>query len=235
MTKQEYYKLCDEIWEHNRRYFIENAPTISDEQFDHLMAKVIAIENKHPEWVFPGSPSQRVGEMATGGFAVVAHEVPMLSLANTYSAEEVNEFLERMERLLHQKKIEYVCELKMDGIAISLHYEEGILTRAVTRGDGTKGDEITANIRTISSLPLKLKGEFPLEVRGEAYMPKKNFERLNAEQQAKGRPLFANPRNAAGGSLKLLDPKQVAKGSLLFPVTESHKRPRQELLPSMRL
>jgi DNA ligase (NAD+) len=215
-TKEDYQQLCEEIWQHNWHYYVENAPVISDREFDVLLDRLIKMEKEHPEWVFPGSPTQRVGEMVSGGFPVVEHSVPMLSLANSYSREEVQEFLERMERLLHQKTITYEAELKMDGIAISIRYEDGILVRAVTRGDGMHGDDVTSNIRTIYSLPLKLRGNFPkiLEARGEVFIPKKIFEALNRNQAKEGKPLFANPRNAAGGSLKLLDPKLVSKRKL---------------------
>lgn len=216
MTKSEYLKLCEEIWEHNWHYYVQNAPLISDYAFDQLLEKLIAIEAEHPEWVFPGSPTQRVGEMVSGGFPVVPHTHPMLSLANSYSPEEVTDFLERMERLLHKKSITYETELKMDGIAISIRYEHGILARAVTRGNGEEGEEITSNIRTIRSLPLQLRGDFPevLEARGEVFMSKKVFDALNNEQKKQGKPQFANPRNAAGGSLKLLNPKEVEKREL---------------------
>ena len=216
LTHDQYLKLCNEIEEHNWHYFVDNAPVISDQEFDRLLARLIAIEKEHPDWIFSGSPTQRVGEGISSKFPVVAHTVPMLSLANTYSPEEVREFLERMERMLHTKMIAYETELKMDGIAISVRYEEGVLVRAVTRGDGAQGDEITANIRTIRSLPLRLKQPFPpvLEARGEVFMPKKVFEALNREQAAEGKPLFANPRNAAGGSLKQLDPQVVVKRKL---------------------
>ena len=160
MNQQQYHALCDEIWEHNRHYFIENAPMISDQQFDRLFAQLVAIEKEHPEWIFPGSPTQRVGEIMTGGFPVVAHEVPMLSLANTYSSKEIKDFIDRMERLLDQKEIEYICELKMDGIAISVRYEEGIFVQAVTRGDGSRGDEVTANIRHYQLSSFKIKTPF---------------------------------------------------------------------------
>lgn len=212
----DYHTLSEEIWEHNRRYYVENAPTISDFEYDKLFDKLLKIEEEHPEWIFPGSPTQRVGEIASGGFPLATHRVPMLSLANTYSDEELQEFLKRIERLLHKKSILYLTELKMDGIAISIRYEKGLLVRAVTRGDGRQGDEITANARTIKTLPLQLSGSYPdvLEARGEVFMPKAAFAALNEYQHASGKPLFANPRNAAGGSLKLLDPKEVAKRGL---------------------
>jgi len=232
-THQEYQKLCDEIWEHNWHYYVENAPKISDYQFDKLIERLIEIEEAHSEWVFPGSPTQRVGEMVSGGFPVVKHAHPMLSLANSYSADEVNDFLARMERLLHTRSITYETELKMDGIAISVRYEEGILVRAVTRGNGEEGEEITSNIRTIQSLPLKLRGKYPhvLEARGEVFMSKSAFAALNRQREEEGRPLFANPRNAAGGSLKLLDPKEVVKRQLgisFYAIAEMAQGPKNQ-------
>lgn len=214
LTEANYRQLCDEIWKHNRLYYVENAPLISDLEYDKLFAKLIEIENKHPEWIYPGSPTQRVGEMVSGGFPVASHTVPMLSLANSYSPEEVHDFLKRIERLLQKKSVHYAVELKMDGIAISIRYEKGLLVRAVTRGDGRQGDEITANVRTIQNLPLEIPFQYDLEVRGEVFMPKKAFAQLNEEHRKAGKPLFANPRNAAGGSLKLLDPQEVVKRNL---------------------
>ena len=215
-TYADYIKLCTELDEHSRRYYVENAPLITDQEFDRLFAMLLAIESAHPEWIFSGSPSQRVGADISSGFSTFPHTLPMLSLANTYSPEEVREFLNRMERLLHTDAITYETELKMDGIAISVRYEEGMLVRAVTRGDGLQGEDITTNIRTIRSLPLSLKKPFPsvLEARGEVFMPKKVFEALNRSQAAEGKPLFANPRNAAGGSLKQLDPHIAASRKL---------------------
>ncbi len=230
MTEKEYRKLCQEIWEHNRRYFIDNDPLISDYEFDQLMNQVIAIEKEHPEWVFPGSPTGRVGEAVTGGFPVVSHTIPMLSLSNTYSYEEVQEFISRVEKLLHRKNLIYAVELKMDGIAVSIRYEKGLLTRGVTRGDGWKGDEITLNIKTIPTLPLALPSPFPpvLEARGEVFMPKKMFSFLNEMRKKREEPLWANPRNAAAGSLKLLDSKEVVKRGLqLFFYSIAEGRPRE--------
>ncbi|MCP5469780.1 MAG: NAD-dependent DNA ligase LigA [Chlamydiales bacterium] len=211
-SKSDYHKLCDEIWEHNRRYYVDNTPSISDREFDHLLALLEQVEGEHPDWIFAGSPTQRVGESVVGGFPTVKHKVPMLSLANSYSEEEVHDFLKRMEKLLHKKSVLYEAELKLDGIACSVRYEKGILVRAVTRGNGSEGDEITSNVRTIQSLPLQLQGDYPdlLEVRGEVFMPKKAFEELNKRSTKQ----FANPRNAASGSLKLLNPKEVAKRGL---------------------
>ncbi|MCH9625425.1 MAG: DNA ligase [Chlamydiales bacterium] len=218
--KTAYYALCEQIWEHSRLYYVENAPVLSDFEFDKLYKELERLENEHPDWVFPGSPTQRVGGAPTGGFSVVKHSTPMLSLSNTYAAEEIQEFLERMERMLHKKQIDYEAELKMDGIAISVRYEKGVLVRAVTRGNGQEGDEITANIRTIRSLPLQLMGNAPdvLEVRGEVYMPKKVFEKINQKLKKENKQPFVNPRNAAGGSLKLLDPAQVATRELAISI-----------------
>lgn len=216
-THQQYEKLCKEIWEHNRRYYAEARPTISDEEFDRLLKKLEAIELEHPEWVTSSSPTQRVGEMLAAGFTTVTHRVPMLSLANTYSREELEDFIKRIERLTGDPKTEFSCELKMDGTAISVLYEKGIYTRAVTRGDGKRGDDVTANVKTIRSLPLQLMGSrVPdyLEIRGEVFMPLQAFEMLNREKEAKGEPLWANPRNAAAGSLKLLDPAEAAQRHL---------------------
>lgn len=218
----EYRKLCEKIREHDRLYYLENSPKISDREYDQLFKELETIEKEHPDWIFPGSPTQRVGEALVGGFPVAKHSVPMLSLANSYSDEEVLDFIKRMEKLLHKKEILYEVELKLDGIACSVRYEKGVLVRAVTRGTGFEGDEITNNIRTIQSLPLQLQGDYPevLEARGEVFMPKEAFERLNKSSSKQ----FANPRNAASGSLKLLDPKTVAKRGLaisFYGVAES--------------
>ncbi|MBS0623884.1 MAG: NAD-dependent DNA ligase LigA [Verrucomicrobia bacterium] len=214
--KSDYLKLCDEIWEHNWRYYVANDPGISDYEFDFLLKNLQDIERQHPEWVFPGSPTQRVGEQASGAFVTQRHAVPMLSLANSYSQEEIIQFMARVEKQLGRKVVCYEIEPKFDGIAISIRYEQGYLVRAVTRGDGEEGEVVTANVRTIASLPLKLRGDFPdvFEVRGEVFMPKAVFHELNQLYQEEGRAPFANPRNAAGGSLKLLDPKQVARRKL---------------------
>lgn len=216
-SHQAYLKLCDDIWHYNKKYYVDNDPTITDEAFDNLMAKLLEIEKKHPEWVTPSSPSQRVGEMLVEGFKNVNHTTPMLSLANTYSLEEVQDFIKRVQKWAKSDQIAFSCELKMDGIAISSTYEDGKFVRGATRGDGKKGDDITSNMRTIQSLPLKLHGkDVPslLEVRGEVYLPHKEFERLNKVREKGGEPLWANPRNAAAGSLKLLDPKEVAERNL---------------------
>ncbi len=216
MSQKAYRELCEKIWEHNWHYWIEDAAIISDYEYDQLFAHLVEIEKEHPEWIFRVLQHQRVGETVSGRFPVAEHTRPMLSLANTYSPDEVTDFLDRMKRLLHKEEIIYETELKMDGIAISVRYEKGLLVRAVTRGNGAEGEVITANLRTIRSLPLQLRGDFPdiLEARAEVFMPKKAFEELNKRQEKEEKPPFANPRNAAGGSLKLLDPKEVAKRGL---------------------
>ncbi|MGA8163810.1 MAG: NAD-dependent DNA ligase LigA [Waddliaceae bacterium] len=217
MKKEDYQKLCQEIWEHSRSYYIENAPTISDEEFDRLLKRLEEIESSHPEWIDPASPTQRVGETLTEGFATVKHRVPLLSLANTYSTEEIEDFIKRMARLLEREELIFSCELKMDGIAVAVLYKKGAFVQGVTRGDGKRGDDITANMKTIASLPLQLYGEeIPemLDIRGEVFMPIKAFEELNRQRQEAGEPLLANPRNAAAGTLKLLNPKEAASRQL---------------------
>jgi DNA ligase (NAD+) len=217
MSHHEYDKLCEEIWFHNRKYHVDHQPIISDEEYDFLFKKLEDIEKAHPEWIKPTSPTQRVGEVLTEGFKSVTHQVPMLSLANTYSKEELEDFVKRMHKLVERKEIAFSCELKMDGIAISVIYENGMYSRAVTRGDGKKGDDITANLKTVPILPLQLHGHhIPkfLEVRGEAFMPHEVFKKINEERAHAEGQLWANPRNAAAGSLKLLDPREVAKRHL---------------------
>jgi DNA ligase (NAD+) len=209
-------ELRQEIEEHNRRYYQEAAPTISDREYDRLYRELVELEERFPELASPDSPTQRVGGKPLEAFAQVAHRVPMLSLDNTYSESEVAEFRRRMERHLPNEKIPVVVEPKVDGVAVSLLYEKGRLRYAATRGDGTVGDDITQNIRTIRSVPKELKGSSPdrLEVRGEVFMDKRGFAKLNAERADAGLPPFANPRNAAAGSLKQLDPTIAAQRPL---------------------
>ena len=204
------------IDEHNHRYYVLNQPVISDFEFDILLNELQAIEKNYPELVTPDSPTMRVGSDLTEEFIQVEHTLPMLSLSNTYSAGEVADFGERVRKTLGYEP-EYVCELKYDGVSISLTYENGVLARAVTRGDGTVGDDVTANVRTIRSIPVRVSvAGIPstFVVRGEIYLPKKGFEEMNASRHARGEPLFANPRNAAAGTLKMLDPKIVASRPL---------------------
>lgn len=217
ITYQAYEKLCQEIWDHNRRYYSDSNPIISDEAFDRLLAQLEAMEKMHPEWISPTSPTQRVNEFITQGFQSIVHRIPMLSLANTYSKEEIAEFIKRMHKLVEHQQIAFSCELKMDGIAITAIYEKGAFVKGITRGDGKKGDDITINMRTIEALPLRLSGDHVpdyLEVRGEVYMPHAVFKQLNESRAASEEGLWANPRNAAAGSLKLLDPREVAKRGL---------------------
>jgi len=208
-------ELTQQLNQHNYNYYVLDNPTISDYEFDRMLEELMALEKEYPEFMQPDSPTQRVGGEVTKQFTTVTHVFPMLSLGNTYSIEEVTEFDRRVQNALLQKT-EYVCELKYDGVAISLVYEKGRLLRAVTRGDGVQGDDVTQNVKTIKSIPLKLFGDYPdfLEVRGEIILTHNAFERLNAERDDIGEPPFANPRNAASGSLKLQDSSEVAKRGL---------------------
>ena len=209
-------QLRRQIEEHNRRYYQEAAPTISDREYDRLYAELVDLETRFPQLVSPDSPTQRVGGQPLTAFAQIEHRMPMLSLDNTYSEEEISNFYARITRLLPNEKIPVVIEPKVDGVAVSLLYENGNLRYAATRGDGLVGDDITQNIRTIHSIPSRLPGAAPkvFEARGEVYMDKHGFERLNEERRRAGLLLFANPRNAAAGSLKHLDPKIVAQRPL---------------------
>ena len=202
---------------HNYNYYVLNAPEISDYEFDMMMNELIALEKAHPEYADATSPTQRVGSDINRQFVQVEHRRPMLSLGNTYSIEEVEEFVARCRQMLGGEEFEIVGEMKYDGTSISLIYEHGKLTRAVTRGDGVKGDDVTANVKTIRSIPLQLRGEdYPdeFEVRGEVLMPWKVFDALNKERAFNEEPLFANPRNAAAGTLKLQNSAEVAKRNL---------------------
>ncbi len=217
MTHQDYLRLVEEIHTHNYHYYIACKPKISDREFDRLLKRLEEIEKEHPEWITPNSPTQRVGEIPHKEFSQATHSIPMLSIANTYSKTEIEEFVARIHKLLERKDVAFCAELKMDGTAISVRYEKGEYKRALTRGDGRKGDDITLNLKTIPSLPLRLQGKnIPdlLEVRGEVYMPHATFHQLNQEKRLAGEELWANPRNAAAGSLKLLDPREVAKRGL---------------------
>ena len=208
------------LWENSRKYYVENAPTMSDYEYDQLMHELEMLEAQYPEYATEDSPTRRVGsdleEGRNGGFAKYPHRYPMLSLSNTYSISEVEEFAERAEKGL-EHGFTYCCELKFDGTAICLTYRHGILFRALTRGDGVQGDDVTANVRHISNIPQKLSGSgFPadFEIRGEILMPFESFDRLNHERELQEEPLFANPRNAASGSLKLLEPEEVGRRGL---------------------
>ena len=207
--------LRTELRQHNHSYYVLDKPTISDFEFDKLLEELIRLENENPEFFDPHSPSQRVGGEVTKNFNTVKHQYPMLSLGNTYSEEELIDFDKRIHKLV-EDQIEYVCELKYDGVSISLTYENGHLTQAITRGDGTHGDDVTANVKTIKSIPLQLQGNFPslFEIRGEIFIPHAGFEAMNAEREEAGFETFANPRNTASGSLKMQDSKEVAERPL---------------------
>lgn len=203
--------------EYNHQYYVLNAPTVGDKEFDLLMKELEALEATRPDLADPLSPTQRVGSDLTKGFSQVKHIYPMLSLANTYSVEDVDDFVQRVKKEIVNEDCVLVGEMKFDGTSISLIYENGRLARAVTRGDGEKGDDVTANVKTIRSIPMQLQGEgWPdrFEIRGEIVLPWKAFDRLNAEREFNEEPLFANPRNAASGTLKLLNPKEVSRRGL---------------------
>ena len=210
-------QLRRELNEHNYKYYVLNQPTIGDQEFDFMMHELQELEAKHPEMADPDSPTQRVGSDVSTEFRQVAHKYPMLSLANTYSEQDVADFYNSVKKGLGGEDFEICCEMKYDGLSISLTYVDGRLTQAVTRGDGVQGDDVTANVRTIRSIPLVLKdGDWPreFEIRGEILLPWREFERINAEREAAEEPLFANPRNAASGTLKSLDPKVAASRRL---------------------
>ena len=203
------------IENHNYNYYILTQPTISDYDFDMLLNELIDLEKRFPDLVLPDSPTQRVGGDLTKEFKTVKHRYPMLSLSNSYNIEEVKDFISRIKKTI-EEDVEFVCELKFDGVSISLTYENGLFVKAVTRGDGTQGDDVTTNIRTIRSIPLRLKGDYPdfFEMRGEVIMPHSSFNSINAEREDLGLQPFANPRNAAAGTIKLQDSKEVAKRKL---------------------
>lgn len=216
---QEIAKLREQLRYHNYKYFVEAAPEISDLDYDRLMNRLKELEAKHPELITPDSPTQRVGEEPVEGLQQVEHRVPMLSIDNTYSIEDLKKFGQRTEKLLPGEKIEWVVELKIDGVAVSLIYENGLLVRGVTRGNGRVGDDVTHNIRTIASVPLRLLADgIPplLEVRGEVYMKNSDLVVLNEEQKARGEPAFANTRNVTAGTVRLLDPRIAAQRHLRF-------------------
>lgn len=211
-------ELSEIIDNHNYNYYILSQPTISDYDFDMLMNELIKLEKEFPDLASPTSPTKRVGGDITNEFPTVKHRYPMLSLANSYNRDEIIDFINRTKKQLDDEssQVEFVCELKFDGVSISLTYEHGVLVRAVTRGDGAQGDEVTSNVKTIRTIPLKLKGNYPdfFEMRGEVIMPHESFRRINAERDDLGLQVFANCRNAASGSLKLFDSKETANRRL---------------------
>lgn len=227
-AKKQIEKLRGEIDRHNLLYYVEARPVISDQDYDKLMRSLIDLEKEFPDLLTPDSPSQRVGGEPLKSFKTIKHKIPMMSLDNTYSLDEVKDFDVRVKKHLAKESVEYWAEEKIDGVSISLHYEKGILAYALTRGDGKQGDDVTENIKTIHNVPLKIPavagvagGQSPLgtvpahlEVRGEVYLSRKQFEAINREKEKEGEELFANPRNACAGTLKLLDPKLVAERKL---------------------
>ena len=212
--KEEIFKLVALLNKYSYDYYVEDNPQISDTEYDTLYKQLEKLEQEYPEFILDNSPTQRVGDRVLDEFEKVIHKVPMLSLSNTFSIEDLRDFDSRISKLSSDNNIEYICELKIDGLAISINYENGKLVSAATRGDGTVGENVTENIKTIFSIPKTLKTKKSFEVRGEVYLPKKSFELLNKEREENNEVLFANPRNAAAGSLRQLDSKITAKRRL---------------------
>ena len=230
--------LREELRRHERLYYVESRPEITDAEFDGLMRELVAVEEEHPELASPDSPSRRVGGAPAEGFATVVHAEVMLSLENAYSWEEAEAWLARATRMLGREPRGYVAELKIDGLSISLRYEGGQLVRGATRGDGTRGEDVTDNVRTIRTVPLAIPESSPLEIRGEVYYAKKAFERVNAAREAQGEPLFMNPRNAAAGTMRLLDSRITARRRLdawLYAVVEAAPMPESQSAALARL
>ena len=231
-------ELAAAIQRHERLYYVEGRPEITDSEFDLLLRELVALEQRYPELSTPDSPARRVGGAPAEGFATVPHAVAMLSLENAYSWEEAQAWLARARRGLGSDPPGYVSELKIDGLSISLRYEGGVLVRGATRGDGFRGDDVTQNVRTIRSIPLSIPETTSLEVRGEVFYPKRAFERLNAAREAEGLPLFANPRNAASGTMKLLDSRVAARRGLeawLYGIVEATPLPSSQTEALQRL
>ena len=241
-TRRDVEALRDEIRRHDRLYFVEAAPEISDRQYDALVKALEKAEAEHPDWITPDSPTQRVGGEPLAGFVSVPHRFPMLSLANAYNLEELVEFDARVKKALGEDEVEYAVELKIDGVGVSLHFESGVFTQGLSRGDGRSGDDITTNLRTIAGLPLRLTGKAPkeLEVRGEVYMRLDDFTAINRKRVEAGETEFANPRNLAAGTLKMLDARVVAERPLsifLYTVVDAEAhglRAQTEALDWMR-
>ncbi len=230
-TKRRARELAAEILRHERLYYVDARPEITDSAFDALLSELVAIEEEYPELATPDSPARRVGGAPAEGFAAVAHATPMLSLENAYSWEEAEAWLARARRALGGDPPAFVAELKIDGLSISLRYENGVLARGATRGDGFRGDDVTGNVRTIRSIPLSIPETTPLEARGEVFYPKKAFEKVNAGREEEGLPLFANPRNAAAGTMKLLDSRVAARRGLeawLYAIAEASPLPASQ-------
>jgi DNA ligase (NAD+) len=213
-AKKEIEKLRKDIQYHEYKYYVENAPEISDYEFDVLLKKLEKLEADYPEFITSDSPTQRVGEEPISSFPSIIHTIPMLSLQNGYDYNELLEFDKKIKKNINDDDIEYITELKIDGLSISLIYENGILQKGITRGDGFRGDDVTNNIRTIKSIPLKIAEKRRVEVRGEVYLSHNSFNEINSKRERLGESVFANPRNAAAGTLRLLDPNEVAKRKL---------------------
>ncbi|MEN8225425.1 MAG: NAD-dependent DNA ligase LigA [Bacteroidota bacterium] len=211
-ARKKIMELSEQLRQHNHNYYVLSAPVISDYQFDMMMEELIILEQQFPQYADANSPSKRVGGEVTKDFQSVSHTFPMLSLSNTYSEEEVNAFDKRLRKELDESP-QYVCELKYDGVAISISYQNGNFLRAVTRGDGSRGDDVSTNVKTIRSIPLQLHGDFPesFEIRGEIFLPHEGFRKINREREENGEQAFANPRNATSGSLKMQDSAEVAR------------------------
>ncbi len=221
LTQTHYKALVDELLEHDRRYYVEAAPIISDLAYDRLYKELVELEAAHPAWIVPHSPTQRVGHEPASSFAKVVREVPMLSLDNTYDEEELEAFHERVLRGLGADEVSYVVEPKIDGFGIELTYRDGGLVLGATRGDGTIGEDVTVNVRTMRGVPLKLRRDVTITVRGEAYLTRDDFRRLNEARALAGEELFKNPRNTAAGTIKLLDPRLVAERPLQATLYEA--------------
>jgi DNA ligase (NAD+) len=223
--------LRRKILYHERKYYVDNDPQVSDPEFDGLMRDLRDLEARFPDLVTPESPTQRVGEKPVEGFPTVVHRSPMMSIENGYSEDEIREFDERVRKLLPGRDIAYTAELKIDGLGISVVYRQGKFARAVTRGDGVRGDDVSGGVKTIRSLPLVIEADGEVEVRGEIYLPFASFRKINREREEAGEALFANPRNAAAGSIRLLDPKQVASRALsvflYYLVVDGREEPGQ--------
>lgn len=213
-VQEEISKLVSLLNKYSYDYYVEDNPQISDTEYDTLYKQLEKLEENHPEYILENSPTQRVGDRVLDEFEKITHKVPMLSLSNTFSTEDLRDFDARISKLVPDHSVEYICELKIDGLAISIKYEDGRLVSAATRGDGSVGEDVTENIKTIFSIPKVLKDNRTFEVRGEVYLPRKSFELLNSERESNNEVLFANPRNAAAGSLRQLDSKITAKRRL---------------------
>ena len=234
--KEKIERLRADLHKHNHNYYVLDAPTIRDFEFDQMLQSLIELEKAYPEFYDSNSPTQRVGGGVTENFKTIRHRYPMYSLANTYSSQEIIQWVERVEKSLGHSDFNFTCELKYDGASINLTYENGIFVRGVTRGDGSQGDDVSLNLKTIPTIPLKLNGTYPnlFEIRGEIVLPIEGFDLINAERVKLGEDPYMNPRNTASGSLKLLDSSQVAKRPLecfLYAITGSNLELDSQMKP----